>query len=126
MITPHGGKLVDREMSSEKREKIISQITDFYRILIDAEQTQEIENIAQGVFSPLEGFLSENEYGSVLEHSRLTNDIPWTIPIILSISEDDAKVVNPTDSVVLSGPNGPVAILDVEEIYKLDQKNIWN
>jgi sulfate adenylyltransferase len=122
MIAPHGGKLIEREMSVEKREKIISQITDFYRILIDAEQTQEIENIAQGVFSPLEGFLTENEYESVLEHSRLTNDMPWTIPIILGISEEHAKVVNPTDSVVLSGPDGPVAILDVEEIYKLDKK----
>jgi len=50
MIDPHGGKLVEREMSEEKREKIISHITDFYRILIDAEQTQEIENIAQGVY----------------------------------------------------------------------------
>ena len=122
MIDPHGGKIVEREMSEEKCEKIISHITDFYRILINTEQTQEIENTAQGVFSPLEGFLTQNEYESVLEHSRLTNDLPWTIPIILDISEEHAKVVNPTDSVVLSGPNGPVAILDVEEIYKVDKK----
>jgi len=122
MINPHGGELIEREMSSEKREKIINEITDFYRIIINTEQTQEIENIAQGVFSPLKGFLSENEYESILEHSRLTNDVPWTIPILLDISDDDAKVVNPTDSIVLVGPDGPVAVLDVEDIYKFDKK----
>jgi sulfate adenylyltransferase len=74
------------------------------------------------VFSPLEGFLTENEYESVLEHSRLTTDVPWTVPILLDISENEANNIKPSDSVALVGQNGPVAVLNVEDIYKVDKK----
>jgi sulfate adenylyltransferase len=123
MIRPHGGKLIEREMSADKAEKILSGIGDFYNIQINTEQAQEIENITDGVFSPLEGFLTQDEYESVLEHSRLTTDVPWTIPIILDISENDAKLIKPTDSIALIGPEGPIAIMDVEDIYQIDKKS---
>jgi sulfate adenylyltransferase len=122
MITPHGGKLIEREMSESDREKRMAEIDEFYKINITAEQGQEIENIAQGVFSPLEGFLTENDYESVLEHLRLTNDTPWTIPILLDISDETAGSIKPDDAVALVSPTGPAAILTVEDIYKLDKK----
>jgi sulfate adenylyltransferase len=122
MIKPHGGILIEREMSSDKRDKTLGEVSDFFQIKINIEQTQEVANIAQGVFSPLEGFLTENEYESVLEHSRLTTDVPWTVPILLDISEDEANKIKPSDSAVLVGQNGPVAILNVEDIYKIDKK----
>ena len=89
MITPHGGKLVEREMTESQRMKRLEEIKEFHQININIEQTQELENIAQGVFSPLEGFLTPDEYESILAQSRLTNDIAWTIPIVLDISEND-------------------------------------
>ncbi len=122
MILPHGGKLIEREMSEQKRKKTIEELGDFYKINVDAEQCQEIENIAQGVFSPLEGFLTQNEYESVLEHSRLTNDIPWTIPILLDVDEKLIKDLKSGDSVVLMGPELPTAVLDVENIFTIDKK----
>jgi sulfate adenylyltransferase len=122
MIKPHGGNLIEREMSGDKRDKTLGEVSDFFQIKINIEQTQEVANIAQGVFSPLEGFLTENEYESVLEHSRLTTDVPWTVPILLDISEDEANKIKPSDSAVLVGQNGPVAILNVEDIYKIDKK----
>lgn len=121
MIKPHGGILIEREMSDDKRDKTLGEVGEFFQIKINIEQTQEVTNIAQGVFSPLEGFLTENEYESVLEHSRLTTDVPWTVPILLDISEDEANKIKPSDSAVLLGQNGPVAILNVEDIYKIDK-----
>ena len=122
MISPHGGKLIEREMSEQKRNKIIEEINEFYKINIDAEQCQEIENIAQGVFSPLEGFLTQNEYESVLEHSRLTNDTPWTIPILLDVDEKHISQLKPGDTIALIGPEQPTAIMELEDIYSIDKK----
>jgi sulfate adenylyltransferase len=122
MIRPHGGVLIESEMTEEKRNKTLEEIDDFFKIQMDAEQTQEVENIAQGVFSPLEGFLTKNDYESVLEHSRLSSDVPWTIPIILDIPEEIANTVKSGDSVALMGSNGPSAIMAVEDIYQIDKK----
>ena len=122
MIRPHGGNLIDLEMSPEKAKKTTDEISEYYQIQIDTEQTQEIENIAQGVFSPLEGFLNQDEYSAVLANSRLANDIPWTIPIVLDIPESSANAVKPGDTIALIGPSGPAAIIKVGDIYELDRK----
>jgi sulfate adenylyltransferase len=122
MIRPHGGNIIDREVSDDQKEKKLQEINELSKIKIDAEQYQEIENIAQGVFSPLEGFLLKNDYESVLEHSRLNSDVPWTIPIILDAPDDVIKTMKPGDTVALFGPDGAVAAMDVEDIYSLDKK----
>jgi sulfate adenylyltransferase len=122
MINPHGGKLIERQIPEDKREKTLEEVKEFYQISINPEQAQEIENIAMGVFSPLEGFLTQNEYASVLEHSRLSNDVPWTIPILLDVSDSDAKAVTTGDAIALNAPSGPAAILEVEDIYQIDKK----
>ena len=51
-----------------------------------AEKAKEVQNIAHGVFSPLEGFLNKDDFLSVLEEGRLKNGLPWTIPIVLDAS----------------------------------------
>ena len=81
-----------------------------------------VGNIANGVLSPLEGFMSQEEYLSVLDQSRLGSDMPWTIPVLL-LSSEQFKA-SPGDEILLVGQStdAPVAILEYRESFTIDKK----
>jgi len=112
MPAPHGGKLVYRVNSS-------IDINGAREIKIDEDMAKDVENIAYGVFSPLQGFMCRNDFENVLEHMRLENDVPWTIPIVFDIEEND---VREGDEVVLKAEGGTTALFRIEEIYGYDKK----
>ncbi|MBW6517519.1 MAG: sulfate adenylyltransferase [ANME-2 cluster archaeon] len=120
-IKPHGGKLINRVPDTEERDKLLTSIPGMPTIHISFDRAKEIENIASGLYSPLEGFLGQEDYNSVLESKRLANGLPWTIPIVLDISPEDAAKISAGDDVVLDHNELPVAILHVEEIFGFDR-----
>jgi len=83
MISPHGGKLVNRILRREEKEKILGKAKELPSLKLKRESISEVENIAFGVFSPLEGFLRKKDYQNVLNQMRLSDDLPWPIPIVL-------------------------------------------
>jgi len=85
MIQPHGGSLINKELPKSEKERIISQIDEFEKIQVNSQTTKVIKNISFGVFSPLEGFMNENNYKYVLEHMYLESDIAWPFPIVLDV-----------------------------------------
>ena len=110
--SPHGGRLIKRI-----RKKSIGSLPE---INISLEQALDAENICRGVFSPLEGFLNRDDYLSVLKDMRLSNDIPWTIPIVLDASLPGD--IREGDDVILRYNNTRVALMSIEEIYNWDKK----
>ncbi|MFQ6051852.1 MAG: sulfate adenylyltransferase [Candidatus Hydrothermarchaeota archaeon] len=117
MIKPHGGKLINRVFREKEEEA-----RELHRIAIRRDQAKDAENIANGVFSPLEGFLNQEDYKSVLYEKRLANDIPWTIPIVLDVSEEDSKKISEGEDLALTYKDKIVAILHLEEKYDYDKK----
>ncbi|HDZ17202.1 MAG TPA: sulfate adenylyltransferase [archaeon] len=123
-IEPHGGKLINRVMSSSEKNKILDQIEEFKKIQISHESWKVVKNISFGVFSPLKGFMIENESLSVLDNMRLENDIPWPFPIVLDITHTDARTIRVGDSVILTSESGqPISLLRVNDIYEYDKKS---
>lgn len=122
MPKPHGGKLVDRVLKEEERKSALNKAKRLPHIAITAEIAAEVQNIAHGVFSPLEGFLKRDDYQSVLKEGRLSFGLPWTIPIILDISPD--RVIKEGQDIVLAYENKPIALMHVEEIYDYNKKEL--
>ncbi|TLX77837.1 MAG: sulfate adenylyltransferase [Thaumarchaeota archaeon] len=111
---PHGGKLVNRTTT-----KIFSGL---YSISVNADLANDIENIADGIFSPIEGFLLQQDFESVVSKGRLSNGIPWTIPIVLDADKQTATKMKDTHDVNLKNPEGnDFAILHIEEVYNFDK-----
>ena len=79
---PHGGKLVQIKQTS-KDSPTLSGFEENQKLQVNKEAATVVANIANGIFSPLEGFMAENDYLNVIEHMRLESDVPWTIPILL-------------------------------------------
>ena len=120
MPKPHGGRLVNREVPEHKRERFLEQAGELPTLNITEGQAKDVENIAKGVFSPLEGFLLQEDYSNVLDEKRLSNDLPWTLPIILDVHND--LNVRIGDAITLSYKDRPLALMQVEEVYKYNKK----
>jgi len=122
MIQPHGGKLVDRVLTGKKRDEALARAARLPRLVIDSELVSDVENIATGVYSPLEGFLGAEDYRSVLAAMRLRNDVPWTVPIVLDTDRETAAGLKTGGEVLLAAEDGrPVALLHLEEKYEYDK-----
>lgn len=118
MPKPHGGKLILRY-----QEKKADEFSDYIKIEINTNLSEDVLNIANGVFSPLEGFLTRNDLENIVVDKRLTNDTPWTIPIL--IDYDGKSNIKPGDRVLLvNNETGVRAVLEVEEIYDYDKKKL--
>ncbi|MEM2911672.1 MAG: sulfate adenylyltransferase [Candidatus Bathyarchaeia archaeon] len=122
---PHGGCLINRIIPEADANTRLSEIEDFPKINISRELAIEVENIAKGVYSPLEGFLIWEDYFNIIRRGRLSNDVPWTIPIVLDVSKDEIKGVKEGDEIALIVQNSNfLATMQIEEIYEFDKKEL--
>jgi sulfate adenylyltransferase len=123
LIAPHGGTLVDREARGAERESLLRASAKLPGITINARAEADLELIATGALSPLEGFLGEADYLSVLENRRLANGLVWTIPVTLSATAEERAKLKVGDDVALRTRDGRlVAVLHLAEIYKYDKQ----
>jgi sulfate adenylyltransferase len=123
-IAPHGGTLVNRMASAEQRASWDTKAGSLPSLLMDARKRANLEMIAIGGFSPLEGFMSRAEYDSVVESMHLPNGLAWPIPITLLVSDEEAAKLRDGGDVALKDEDGTVlAILHLTERYKPNKRN---
>jgi sulfate adenylyltransferase len=124
LIRPHGGKLINRMAEGREREQLLERAKLLPQVTLNSRQLSDVELIAIGAFSPLTGFMGQRDYESVVDNQRLANGLPWTIPVTLAISAEDAKRLAGATQVALKDGNGQiVAILDLEEIFRFDKEH---
>ena len=57
------------------------------QIEISSRETSDLIMMAIGAFSPLEGFMREEDYVNVVDNMRLSDGTLWPIPITLSVGK---------------------------------------
>ncbi len=116
-IKPHGGTLINRIIKTSSE--------GLFSISISEDLANDVENIADGIFSPLEGFLGQQDFESVISKGRLTNGLAWTIPIVLDVDNQTASKMKESGAVLLKNPQGiGVAVLHVDETYVFDKEKM--
>jgi sulfate adenylyltransferase len=90
-IAAHGGLLINREVTGVERETLLERVPGMPRIELRPREVSDLEMIATGAFSPLEGFMCEDDYITVRSTGHLASGLPWTIPITLSATDDQAQ-----------------------------------
>jgi sulfate adenylyltransferase len=121
LIEPHGGKLVDREVRGAERDALLRASAKMPGLTVNLRVEADLELIATGGLSPLEGFMGEADYLSVRDERRLANGLAWTIPVTLAATEEDDLKVG--DDVVLRTRDGrSIAVLHLAEKYKYDKQ----
>ncbi|MDH5434725.1 MAG: bifunctional sulfate adenylyltransferase/adenylylsulfate kinase [Gammaproteobacteria bacterium] len=115
----HGGDLIDCYLSEKDSITKKQQAKDFASWDLTHRQICDIEMILNGAFSPLDGFMKQGDYQSVLDDMRLQNGVLWSMPITLDVSEDFAKQVQLNDEIALRDDEGVIiAVMQVEDIWQ--------
>jgi len=124
LIRPHGGKLINRMLEGRECEKSLERAEQLPRLKLNSRQLSDVELIAIGAFSPLTGFMGQKDYKSVVDHQRLENGLPWTIPVTLAVTDQDAHRLRPaSDIALIDNLDQVVAILHLEDTYHYDREH---
>ena len=115
-LQPHGGVLVQ----AYNPEKVISHITK--EIEIDAMALSDLELIGIGGYSPIDGFLTQEDYESVVARTRLASDVVWSIPITLPVAREVAATLQAGDEVKLLHNGEVYGVIEVADIYEPDKE----
>lgn len=122
-MLPHGNKLVNRIFINKSFAP-----SELPTIEVDWATILDAEKIAIGAFSPLEGFMCNEDYICTIYKERLANDIAWTIPVILAPSgKENLKVVmelKEGDDVTLGYDGKSYAIMHLEEKIRYNKKEL--
>jgi len=112
LISPHGGTLVNRTGERPEDAEALQQLP------LTSRELSDLDMIASGALSPLEGFMGRTDYERVIEEMRLTSGLPWALPVCLAVESA------PTGGrVALADKDGrPVAVLEVDEVYEYDKE----
>ena len=124
-IAPYGGKLVYRVIAPENAQEKKQEAEGYPKIQLRQDSVTDVQNLAYGLFSPLEGFQGKADYESVLSRKRLKSGLPWTIPITLDAPENEADSLEEGKPVALTGPDGTIiAVLHLQERFSYDQTEL--
>jgi sulfate adenylyltransferase len=122
LIEPHGGKLIDRETHGSEREALLRASAKMPDLTVNARAEADLELIASGALSPLEGFMTEADYVSVRDDRHLANGSVWTIPVTLAATAEEAGKMHAGDDVALRSHDGRlIAVLHLAEIFQYDK-----
>ena len=124
-IAPHGGKLVDLLVSERDRDKLADEARNFPKLTVNERELSDLEMLSIGALSPLTGFQGKAEYDSILDSMHLPNGLPWTIPVTLSLTDEEAKRIGGAEAVTLvpSEAAEPLAILEVDEVFEREREH---
>jgi sulfate adenylyltransferase len=122
-ITAHGGgALADLKVPAAERSAVVRHVEGLKTVRLSARDLADLEMLASGAFSPLEGFMGEADYVRSRDAMRLGSGVPWSIPITLGVAEDEARALKPGAEVALTdGDGGRLAILKLAEVYRVDR-----
>ncbi len=124
LIAPHGGELVINMVDAAEQATLRDHAHSLSQIIIGSRQLADLEMLANGAYSPLKGFLTRDDYLSVVATMHLTNGLPWSIPITLPVTSEQAANIQEGSEVALVDAQGDLqAILTVQEKYTYDKQH---
>ncbi|HEX8174598.1 MAG TPA: bifunctional sulfate adenylyltransferase/adenylylsulfate kinase [Pyrinomonadaceae bacterium] len=119
LISPYGGKLVNLLVTGEEREALIRHAGRLPSIQLSRRSLCDLELLACGAFSPLERFMGQADYHSVLEEMRLATGELFPIPITLPVEEDHSVIIG-QEIALRDLKNNLMAVMAVEEVFEWD------
>jgi sulfate adenylyltransferase len=123
LIAPHGGELINRLASSAEKQDFLTKADALPRVKLDERATSDLVMIAIGGFSPISGFMGQDDYLGVVKEMRLANGVPWSVPVTLSVTSEVAEPLTIGSLVRLDDPEGNfIGVLQLTEKYIYDKQ----
>ena len=122
LIPPYGGVLINRIVPDEQwREPIAG--AGRKAMVLSHDDLIHLFNIASGCYSPLTGFMTEQEYQQVIHQNKLPLGLDWTIPILLHVETLRADELSPgTTLVLLAADLKAIGTITIESVFSVDKE----
>jgi sulfate adenylyltransferase len=114
--------LVNLLLDGGEAERAAEEAEHLAKVAIGRREMSDLEMLAVGALSPLVGFMGEKDYRCVLEEMHLSNGLPWTIPVTLSLDADEAKRIGGASRITLTSGGHAVGLVDVEQVFRRDRE----
>ena len=120
-FAPHGGALELRIAGQEEVAELRARTGELPTIEAKSRRVlSDLELLAVGAVSPNRGFMTKDDYESVISEMRLANGLPWSLPITLSATDDEIAGLEKGKQAAIVHEGEVVAIIDVQDIYTYD------
>jgi sulfate adenylyltransferase len=120
LIAPHGGKLNAREVAGNDAAALAERAASLPKRVLNSRELSDLELLANGGFSPLDGFMTSAQYKGSVEEMHLPGGLPWSIPVSLSVSKEQANTFK--GDITLADADGtPLAVMTVADTYEYDK-----
>ncbi len=121
LVAPHGGRLNAREVTGAEARALEEQAASLPKRVLNSRELSDLELLANGGFSPIDGFMGEAAYRSSVDTMHLPDGLPWSIPVTLSASKEQANVLQ--GEIALTEADGTaLAIMTVQETFAYDKE----
>jgi sulfate adenylyltransferase len=123
LIAPHGGELVINMAGEEERVELQERAGSLPHLEIGSRQLADLEMLAIGAYSPLAGFMNRADYLGSVKDMHLSNGLPWSVPITLSVTSEQAATLKEGSQVALVNHHGTLqAVMTIEEKFAYDKQ----
>ena len=123
LIEPHGGTLRVLYLPSEEAAAFKLEAAGYPSWDLSQRQLCDLKLLLNGGFSPLAGFLGEQDYEQVLERMRLGDGTLWPIPVTLDVARKFVDGMRAGQRIGLRDPEGfLIATMTVESIWEPDRR----
>ena len=117
LIPPYGGELKNLIIKDKNlKNDLISKAT--YEFECSERNACDVELLMVGAFSPLEGFMDENNYNSVIKNNRDTNGLLFGLPIVFDSNNEKVKT---GETILLTYKKQKIAVLEVSSKWEPDK-----
>lgn len=124
LIAPHGGELVLNMAGDNELVALRERARSLPQVLVGSRQLADLEMLAIGAYSPLGGFMKQADYLGVVNDMHLANGLPWTVPITLSTTSEQAATLKEGSQVALINEHGTLqAVMMIEEKYGYNKQH---
>jgi sulfate adenylyltransferase len=123
-IAPHGGVLVDLLVPEPEREQALQEAEHLPKLVVNPRELSDLELLTVGALSPLTGFVGEKDHRLILETMHLEDGLAWSIPVTLSLTDEDVKRIGGAEAVALlpEPKAAPLAVVEVSEVFRRDRQ----
>lgn len=123
LIAPHGGELRVNMAGEAERVTLQEHARSLPRVVVGSRQLADLEMLATGAYSPLGGFMNKSDYLSVVNDMHLHNGLPWSVPITLSTTLEQAIRLKEGSQIALTDEQGTLqAVMTIEEKFDYDKQ----
>lgn len=126
LVSPHGGTLNPRLVEDEEQKaSALKSAQNLKQIVVSSKEESDLIMLATGSFSPLNGFMGQTDYESVVTDMRMVDGLLWPIPITLAVTETVACDIDIGEQIALLSPdtNDIIATMTVSEKYAYNKQH---